>query len=49
MYVANSNYKSEAIGKVIDPNTREDSNLWKGFADNNINKNNPANPPAIFF
>ncbi len=48
MYVANSNYKSEAIGKVIDPNTREDSNLWKGFADNNINKNNPANPPAIF-
>lgn len=48
MYVADSNYKSDAIGNVIDPNTREDSNLWKGFADNNINKNNPANPPAIF-
>jgi adenine-specific DNA-methyltransferase len=36
-----------AIGHVIDPNTREDSNLWKGVADNNINKNNPANPPSI--
>jgi adenine-specific DNA-methyltransferase len=48
MYVKNTKYKSEAIGRVVDPNTREDSNLWKGVADNNINKNNPANPPAIF-
>ena len=48
MYVRDVLYKSEAIGNVIDPNTREDSNLWKGIADNNINKNNPANPPAIF-
>ena len=48
MYVRNASYKNEAIGRVIDPNTREDSNLWKGIADNNINKNNPANPPAIF-
>ncbi len=48
MYVKDSKYKSKAIGRVIDPNTREDSNLWKGLADNNINKNSPANPPAIF-
>lgn len=34
-----------AIGYVIDVNTREDSNLHKGFADNNITKNNKANPP----
>lgn len=40
-------YSDRAIGKVIDPNTPEDSNLRKGFADNNINKNNPENPPAI--
>lgn len=48
MYVKNSKYKSVAVGRVVDPNTREDSNLWKGVADNNINKNNAANPPAIF-
>jgi len=48
LYVSDSKSKSKAIGRVIDPNTREDSNLWKGFADNNINKNNPANPPAVF-
>ena len=48
MYVKNTKFKSEAIGRVVDPNTREDSNLWRGVADNNINKNNPANPPAIF-
>ncbi len=43
----NSFYSDRAIGHVIDPNTRKDSNLWKGIADNNINKNNPANPPSI--
>lgn len=48
MYVKNTKHKSEAIGRVVDPNTREDSNLWKGVADNNINKNSPANPPSIF-
>ena len=48
MYVRDSKLKSSAIGRIVDPNTREDSNLWKGIADNNINKNNPANPPAIF-
>lgn len=48
IFVKNKKYKSSAIGHVIDPNTREDSNLWKGVADNNINKNNKANPPGIF-
>jgi adenine-specific DNA-methyltransferase len=36
-----------AVGYVIDPNTREDSNLLKGFADNNITKNGSKNPPRI--
>ena len=34
------------LGYVIDPNTREDSNLWKGFAENSITKNGDANPPS---
>ena len=46
-YYKDSEYTDQAIGRVIDPNTREDSNLWKGVADNNVNKNNPANPPDI--
>lgn len=46
-YIKNSEELNDAIGKVVDPNTKEDSNLWKGFAENNINKNNPANPPSI--
>ena len=46
-YLKDINQKDQSIGKVIDPNTSEDSNLRKGFADNNINKNSPANPPAI--
>ena len=33
------------IGWVIDPNTRQESNLWKGFAENSITKNGPKNPP----
>jgi adenine-specific DNA-methyltransferase len=40
-------HSEKAIGHVVDPNTPKESNLWKGVADNNINKNNPANPPAI--
>jgi len=47
VYAQNINNKASAIGDVIDPNTREDSNLWKGLADNNINKNNPRNPPVL--
>ncbi|MFQ2738402.1 site-specific DNA-methyltransferase [Aeromonas caviae] len=34
------------VGYVVDPNTREDSNLWKGFAENSITKNGHANPPS---
>ena len=34
------------LGYVIDPNTRKESNLWKGFAENSITKNGPANPPS---
>ncbi|CAK3803598.1 adenine-specific DNA-methyltransferase [Vibrio crassostreae] len=46
-YYKNARFSDAAVGYVIDPNTPEDSNLRKGFADNNINKNNPANPPSI--
>lgn len=45
-YYRNALNKEIAMGKVIDPNTPQDSNLRKGYADNNINKNNPANPPV---
>jgi hypothetical protein len=34
------------IGYVVDPNTRGESNLWAGFAENSITKNGPANPPS---
>ena len=34
------------IGNVIDPNTREESNLWKGYAENSITKNGSGNPPS---
>lgn len=34
------------LGHVVDPNTRLESNLWKGFAENSITKNGPANPPS---
>lgn len=35
-----------SLGYVIDPNTREESNLWKGLAENSITKNGSANPPS---
>ncbi len=35
-----------SVGHVVDPNTREESNLWKGFAENSITKNGSANPPS---
>ena len=47
VYYKNSEHAERAIGRVIDPNTPEDSNLRKGYADNNINKNKPENPPSI--
>lgn len=34
------------VGHVVDPNTREESNLWRGFAENSITKNGSANPPS---
>jgi len=34
------------LGYVVDPSTREDSNLWKGLAENSITKNGPGNPPS---
>ncbi len=34
------------FGYVIDPNTREESNLWSGYAENSITKNGPRNPPS---
>ena len=34
------------LGYVIDPNTREQSNLRKGYAENSITKNGPKNPPS---
>jgi len=37
---------SVRLGNVVDPNTREESNLWKGFAENSITKNGPGNPPS---
>jgi adenine-specific DNA-methyltransferase len=46
MYVKDRKYIKEAIGNVIDPNTRSESNLWKGYAENSITKNGPANPPS---
>ncbi|WP_290482002.1 site-specific DNA-methyltransferase [Hyphomonas sp. UBA3201] len=47
VYYKDIEYADQAVGRVIDPNTPEDSNLRKGYADNNINKNNPENPPSI--
>ena len=34
-----------SLGWIIDPNTRKESNLWQGFAENSITKNGRANPP----
>lgn len=48
VFLKDMSSKSDAIGRVIDPNTPEESNLRKGVADNNINKNGVGNPPSIF-
>ena len=40
------NSERVAFGHIIDPNTREESNLWAGFAENSITKNGSANPPS---
>lgn len=45
--VAYSARKNQAtFGYVVDPNTREESNLWAGVAENSITKNGRANPPS---
>ena len=44
LYAKNSGVAS--LGHTVDPNIREESNLWKGFAENSITKNGPANPPT---
>ena len=41
------NLKSLTLGWVIDPSTRAESNLWKGYAENSITKNGQANPPSF--
>jgi adenine-specific DNA-methyltransferase len=33
-------------GYFVDPNTRKESNLWRGVAENSITKNGPKNPPS---
>lgn len=38
--------KQATFGYVVDPNTRQDSNLWAGIAENSITKNGAANPPS---
>lgn len=40
------NSQAAQFGYAIDPNTRTDSNLWAGIAENSITKNGPANPPS---
>ncbi len=44
LYAKNSHDAN--LGHVVDPNTRSESNLWKGFAENSITKNGPGNPPS---
>lgn len=44
LYCKNNTYSK--LGYVIDPNTRAESNLWKGYAENSITKNGPVNPAS---
>lgn len=39
------NIQNIELGWVVDPNTRQESNLWKGYAENSITKNGAKNPP----
>lgn len=41
------NTENCVLGNVVDPNTREESNLWKGYAENSITKNGSKNPPSL--
>lgn len=40
------NQNASVFNHIIDPNTRKESNLHKGFAENSITKNGHANPPS---
>ncbi|MFO8140861.1 MAG: site-specific DNA-methyltransferase [Marinobacter sp.] len=40
------NIDEASLGCVVDHNTRKQSNLWRGFAENSITKNGPKNPPS---
>jgi hypothetical protein len=40
------NRKKLDITTAVDPNTREESNLWNNRAENSITKNGPGNPPS---
>ena len=44
MYAARK--ASLELGYVVDSNTRRDSNLWAGIAENSITKNGPGNPAS---
>ncbi len=46
-FYSNHKFKEYAVGDTIDQNTRSDSNLLAGFADNNITKNSSKNPPHV--
>lgn len=35
-----------SLGAVVDPSTRAESNVWKGFATNSVTKNGPSNPAS---
>jgi adenine-specific DNA-methyltransferase len=35
-----------SLAPIVDPNTRSESNLWRGYAENSITKNGSANPPS---
>ena len=39
-------FEALGLGFVVDPNTRPESNLWRGFAENSITKNGAGNPPS---
>jgi len=46
IFCYSKNIEEASLGYVVDHNTREDSNLWKGFAENSITKNGSKNPPS---
>lgn len=41
-----SKTSTSTLENIVDPNTRTESNLWKGYAENSITKNGAANPAS---